>query len=133
MQVAIATPIAFSVRPPAPGTTRPALRDVARQSTSCLGCGLRKICMPVDVDDAHAKALFEQLVTTRIRLRKGDVLFRAGDRFTALYAIRLGSCKTVMLSCRSSVSSASRARTCRSSAGSIGCCRALSRANARRR
>jgi CRP/FNR family transcriptional regulator len=31
-------------------------------------------------------------------LRKGDVLFRAGDRFTALYAIRLGSCKTVMLS-----------------------------------
>ena len=98
MQAAIAAPIGFSVRPSAPATTRPALRDVGRQSMSCLGCSLRKICMPLDIDEPDAKALFEQLITTRIRLRKGDVLFRAGDRFTALYAIRLGSCKTVMLS-----------------------------------
>jgi CRP/FNR family transcriptional regulator len=98
MHAAIATPIAFSVRPSAPAMTRPALRDVARQSTSCFGCSLRSICMPVDVEDADANALFEQLVATRIRLRKGDVLFRPGDRFTALYAIRLGSCKTLMLS-----------------------------------
>jgi CRP/FNR family transcriptional regulator len=41
--------------------------------------------------------LFEKLVASRIRLRKGDVLFRAGERFTALYAIRVGSCKTVAL------------------------------------
>jgi CRP/FNR family transcriptional regulator len=54
--------------------------------------------MSVDIAEPEAKTLFEQLVSTRIRLRKGDVLFRAGDRFTALYAIRLGSCKTVMLS-----------------------------------
>jgi CRP/FNR family transcriptional regulator len=51
--------------------------------------------MPVDVEDADANALFEQLVATRIRLRKGDVLFRAGDRFTALFALRVGSLKTV--------------------------------------
>jgi CRP/FNR family transcriptional regulator len=98
MQAAIAAPIAFPARPSTPAPARPALRDVARQATSCIGCGLRKICMPVDIDDPAAKTLFEQLITTRIRLRKGDVLFRAGDRFTALYAIRLGSCKTVMLS-----------------------------------
>jgi len=98
MHAAIATPIAFPVRPLAPTTPRPALRDVSRQSTSCFGCSLRSICMPVDVEDADANALFEQLVATRIRLRKGDVLFRPGDRFTALYAIRLGSCKTLMLS-----------------------------------
>jgi CRP/FNR family transcriptional regulator, anaerobic regulatory protein len=98
MQAAIATPIAFPVRASAPTAIRPALRDVARQSMSCLGCSLYRICMPVDIDEPGAKSLFEQLITTRIRLRKGDVLFRAGDRFTALYAIRLGSCKTVMLS-----------------------------------
>jgi CRP/FNR family transcriptional regulator len=51
--------------------------------------------MPVDILDPDAKALFESLVANRIRLRKGDVLFRAGDRFTGLYAIRFGSCKTV--------------------------------------
>ena len=86
--------------PYAPATARPAravLRDVSRQAASCLGCNLRKICMPVDVEDPEAKALFEQLVTSRIRLRKGDVLFRAGDRFNALYAVRVGSCKTVTL------------------------------------
>ena len=41
--------------------------------------------------------LLEELVTRRIRYRKGDTLFLAGDRFTALYAIRSGSCKTVLL------------------------------------
>jgi CRP/FNR family transcriptional regulator, anaerobic regulatory protein len=75
---------------------RPVLREVGRQSTSCVGCNLRSVCMPVAVKDPEVKELFAQLVTTRIRLRKGDVLFRAGDRFTALYAIRLGSCKLVM-------------------------------------
>jgi CRP/FNR family transcriptional regulator len=98
MQAAIATPIPFSVRASAPTPARPALREVARQSASCLGCNLRRICMPVEIDEPDAQALFEQLVTARVRLRKGDVLFRAGDRFAALYAIRLGSCKTVMLS-----------------------------------
>ena len=53
--------------------------------------------MPVDIQDAEARKLFERLVTTRIRLRKGDVLFRAGDRFTALFAVRVGSLKTVTL------------------------------------
>ena len=76
---------------------RPILRDVGREAQSCLGCSLRRICMPIDVADPEAKVLFEKLVASRIRLRKGDVLFRAGERFTALYAIRVGSCKTVAL------------------------------------
>jgi CRP/FNR family transcriptional regulator len=33
----------------------------------------------------------------RMRLRKGDSLYRVGDRFHALYAIRAGSCKTILL------------------------------------
>lgn len=35
--------------------------------------------------------------TTRTRLKKGNALYRAGAPFTALYAIRLGSCKTTIL------------------------------------
>ena len=76
---------------------RPVLREVGRDAQSCLGCSLRRICMPTEVEDCDAKVLFEKLVASRIRLRKGDVLFRAGERFTALYAIRVGSCKTVAL------------------------------------
>lgn len=89
------------VVPPFRGSTvkfsQPVLRDVSRPTVSCLGCSLRKICMPLDVDELDAPELFGRLVSTRVRLRKGDVLFRAGDRFTALYGIRMGSCKTVML------------------------------------
>jgi len=55
---------------------RPILRDVGREAQSCLGCSLRRICMPIDVADPEAKVLFEKLVASRIRLRKGDVLFR---------------------------------------------------------
>jgi len=80
-----------------PRTARPVLRDVTAQARSCATCSLRKICMPMDVDGAEAQQLFRDLVSTHIRLHKGDVLFRAGDRFTALYAIRVGSCKAVTL------------------------------------
>jgi len=38
-----------------------------------------------------------RLLAKRIRLRKGDVLYRVGGQFSALYAIRTGSCKTLML------------------------------------
>ena len=94
---ASAIPMTTPERTVATRPARPVLRDVGRDSQSCLGCGLRRICMPIDATDPDAKALFEKLVTSRIRLRKGDVLFRTGERFTALYAIRVGSCKTVAL------------------------------------
>ena len=71
---------------------RPPLHDV---NTSCVTCKLRRICMPVDVSDPDVKPLFDSLVTHRVRLHKGDVVFRAGDRFVGLFAIRFGSCKTV--------------------------------------
>jgi CRP/FNR family transcriptional regulator, anaerobic regulatory protein len=38
-----------------------------------------------------------QALSKRRLFRKSDVLFRAGDRFKALYAIHSGSCKTVLL------------------------------------
>jgi CRP/FNR family transcriptional regulator len=40
----------------------------------------------------------DEFVISRKRLKKGETLFRIGDRFTSLYAIRSGSCKTVSLS-----------------------------------
>jgi len=40
----------------------------------------------------------DEFVTERTRLKKGEVLYRTGDSFRALYAIRVGSCKTTMLS-----------------------------------
>ena len=97
MQVSTALRVREQSRPQPAVTARPLLRDVSRDVASCTVCTLRRICMPVDIQDAEARKLFERLVTTRIRLRKGDVLFRAGDRFTALFAVRVGSLTTVTL------------------------------------
>lgn len=78
----------------APPSSRAALRDVS--APLCSTCSLRNLCVGPKPGPDMVAAI-DRLVTTRIRLRKGDVLFRTGDRFNALFAIRSGSCKTVML------------------------------------
>ena len=47
--------------------------------------------------DPNAMPAIKRLVTERTRFRKNDLLFRVEDRFDALYAIRIGPCKTVLL------------------------------------
>jgi CRP/FNR family transcriptional regulator len=69
----------------------PATREGIAAARLCASCSMQPHCFPLGVrpsDDA---------VSTRKRLYKGATLFRAGDPFTALYAIRSGSCKTVLL------------------------------------
>jgi len=57
---------------------------------------MRELCLPVGLDAAALKEV-DRLVTDRRRLDKGAAVYRAGDPFSALYAIRLGSCKTAVL------------------------------------
>ena len=76
---------------------RPLLREVSRRQTLCSSCKLHALCFSEGLD-AEALRQIDELVTTRTWLRKGATLFRAGTRFSALYAIRSGSCKTVLLS-----------------------------------
>jgi CRP/FNR family transcriptional regulator len=57
---------------------------------------LRECCLPVGLDPDALRQL-DGLVVNRTLLKKGEVIYHLGDRFTALYAIRLGSCKTTML------------------------------------
>ena len=91
---AVRTETSFRPQPQPVAPLRPALRDV--NAPACSTCAVRTFCVSPKVDGDIAAAL-DRLVGTRVRLHKGDVLFRPGDRFTALYAIRMGSCKTVML------------------------------------
>jgi len=77
-----------------PGRT--VLRDVSRSLAPCSSCNAKTNCLPADLD-SEAMRQFEALAKTRARLRKGETLYRAGGPFTALYAIRSGSLKTVLL------------------------------------
>jgi CRP/FNR family transcriptional regulator, anaerobic regulatory protein len=72
------------------------LLELNRSRVACSTCTLRDLCLTEGLDP-EALSHIDELVTARIRFRKGDTLFRAGDRFTSLYAIRSGSCKTISL------------------------------------
>jgi len=84
-------------RPTAESRPKPVLRDINRRQTLCSTCKLRDLCLSEGLDIETMRQI-DALVTTRLSLRKGTTLYRVGTRFTSLYAIRSGSCKTVVLS-----------------------------------
>ena len=62
----------------------------------CECCGLRERCLPAGLAP-HAVRLFERVISNRMRVKRRDSLYRPGDLFTAVYAIRVGTFKTSML------------------------------------
>jgi CRP/FNR family transcriptional regulator len=96
MEALLALPVAIPLRNHVLSRSRAVLRDVTRSHALCSICQVREKCLSEGLDGATAKRV-DELVTTRIRLRKGDTLYRAGASFTAVYAIRSGSLKTVLL------------------------------------
>lgn len=65
----------------------------AALQVACSGCNLRELCMPAGLD-AQELARLDDLVATRRKVRRGTPLFRGGDPFENLYAIRTGVFKT---------------------------------------
>jgi CRP/FNR family transcriptional regulator len=64
---------------------------------ACSGCNLRELCLPVGMSDEQMGRL-DAIVSTRRSVTRGDALFRAGDAFTSLYAVRAGFFKTAVSS-----------------------------------
>lgn len=64
--------------------------------THCMSCSMRELCLPVGLK-RDAMDQLDHLITKRRRLKKGDAIYRSGDPFVALYAIRQGSCKTTVV------------------------------------
>ncbi len=64
---------------------------------ACSGCNLRELCMPVGMSQEQLDRL-DAIVATRRTIARGDSLFRAGDAFTSLYAVRTGFFKTCVAS-----------------------------------
>lgn len=70
-----------------------ALHDL---QTHCASCNVRESCLPSGLD-ADAFRQLDQVVRSRSRVKKRDTLYRSGDPFTSLYAVRLGTLKTMAL------------------------------------
>jgi hypothetical protein len=62
----------------------------------CLTCNMRELCLPVGLTADEMKQV-DALIVNRTKLKKHEALYRAGEPFHALYAIRIGSLKTNML------------------------------------
>jgi len=68
----------------------------AKFEVACSSCNLRELCLPeaLGVEDMRR---VEQVVYARRKVKRGEALFRAGDKFTSVYAIRSGFTKTAVL------------------------------------
>jgi CRP/FNR family transcriptional regulator len=64
--------------------------------THCATCGMRQLCLPIGLDPEALRQL-DRIVVARQRVRKRGSLYRPRDAFHALYAIRIGTFKTVVL------------------------------------
>ena len=60
---------------------------------ACSSCNLRELCLPVGLSPADLAQL-DNLVSKRRTIVRGDTLFRSGDVFESLYAVRTGFFKT---------------------------------------
>lgn len=67
--------------------------DVVALKVACSNCSLRELCLPVGFDDEDMTKL-DKLVAKRLAVSKGATLYRAGEPFHSLYAIRAGFFKT---------------------------------------
>ena len=71
---------------------------VASCKVQCSSCNMREICLPVGLSREELEQIDHRLVAVRRKVARGDTLFRAGDRFEALYAVWTGFFKTVVAS-----------------------------------
>jgi len=65
--------------------------------SACANCSVLELCLPLGLDDFEVKRL-DDLIVQRVRVRKGNTLYRQGDPLHALYAVRLGFFKTTLTS-----------------------------------
>lgn len=80
-------------------TTLPAPPDRASQATfkmSCWTCAVRRLCLPMGLAQ-HEVEQVEQLVQARRPVPRNHALFKAGDRFDAVFIVRTGFFKTAAL------------------------------------
>jgi CRP/FNR family transcriptional regulator len=64
-------------------------------STGCSGCNLRDLCLPRGMGDVEAE-LLDSLMFARRRVKADEVLYREGDRFSFIYAVRSGTFKSTL-------------------------------------
>ena len=84
-------PVAFT--PARAKTAAPA----ARAGLACSSCCLQGVCLPCGLTE-HDLDRFDEIAAAKRRIARGGSLYREGDSFEYLYAVRSGAFKTVSVS-----------------------------------
>ena len=68
-------------------------QDSTDPASQCSTCHLRDLCLPTGLPDADLNRL-DELMFRRRRVKEGQALYREGDHFEFIYAVRSGTFKT---------------------------------------
>ena len=90
---AIATPMNPIHIQRSPSDAAKVSANVAKFRTRCAACNLRELCLPCGLQGSDM-ARFDEVVYTRKRVKRGETLYRAGEEFESLYAVRSGFFKS---------------------------------------
>lgn len=63
---------------------------------ACSSCSVMELCLPLGMSGPEVERL-DTLIVQRLKVKKGAALYRAGDELRSLYAVRIGSFKTSIL------------------------------------
>ncbi|MFJ2989067.1 fumarate/nitrate reduction transcriptional regulator Fnr [Collimonas sp. NPDC087041] len=68
------------------------LLDISALRNSCSSCSMHQLCLPMGLEEADMQRLDH--IIGRRRVRRDETLYRIGDKFSSLYAVRVGQFKT---------------------------------------
>jgi CRP/FNR family transcriptional regulator len=66
---------------------------LSARKVECRDCSLFQLCLPIGIDQADL-ALLDRIIKRRRPVKRGEHLYRAGDAFESIYAVKSGSFKT---------------------------------------
>ena len=66
---------------------------LAELKAACANCNLRELCLPAGLTNGEMEQL-DSMVNVRRKLKRGETLYRAGEKFDAIYAVRSGFFKS---------------------------------------
>ena len=70
--------------------------NVNALKVSCAACSMHQLCLPMGLEDADIDRL-DKIIGKRRRLERDEALYKMGDPFRNLYAVRFGHFKTYQI------------------------------------
>ena len=84
-------------RVPVYSAAAPRSGTIEQSTTVCSACNLRGLCTPCCGLTRSEMDVVDRLVFNRLHVRRGESLYRSGERFTSLYVVRSGFFKSTVL------------------------------------